>query len=127
MTALLVTALGLLAAKGLLSSFERNLAQLALTQIDDVELAAAADGDYAGSHSCFPVAAEVRVTLENHLIKEVVLIKHTNGQGKGAEIIPEMVIEAQTLEVDSVSGATYSSKVILLAIRDALLKAAPNS
>jgi uncharacterized protein with FMN-binding domain len=44
-------------------------------------------------------------------------------QGQGAEIIPEKVIEAQSLKVDSVSGATYSSKVILKAIQDAILKA----
>jgi uncharacterized protein with FMN-binding domain len=31
-----------------------------------------------------------------------------------------MVVEAQTLEVDIVSGATYSSKVILKAIEAAL-------
>jgi uncharacterized protein with FMN-binding domain len=30
------------------------------------------------------------------------------------------VIEAQSLQVDAASGATYSSKVILLAIGDAL-------
>ncbi|GAI95081.1 unnamed protein product, partial [marine sediment metagenome] len=30
------------------------------------------------------------------------------------------VVEAQTLQVDAVSGATYSSKVILKAIENAL-------
>jgi len=30
------------------------------------------------------------------------------------------VVEAQTLEVDAISGATYSSKVILKAIENAL-------
>lgn len=32
-----------------------------------------------------------------------------------------MVVEAQSLQVDAVSGATYSSKVILKAIEDALV------
>jgi uncharacterized protein with FMN-binding domain len=63
------------------------------------------------------------VTVKNHTIKKIELLKHKNGQGQGAEIIPDKVMEVQSLKVDSVSGATYSSKVILKAIQDALLKA----
>ncbi|MGB7604120.1 MAG: FMN-binding protein [Lutisporaceae bacterium] len=103
--------------------FEGNLKQLALSEISEVDLTALEDGDYIGSYSAFPVSAEVRVTIKNHTIKEIELLKHNNGQGQGAEIIPEMVIEAQSLNVDTVSGATYSSKVILKAIQDAILKA----
>ena len=55
-----------------------------------------------------------------HMIKEIELKKHDNGQGFPAEIIPGKVVEAQSLEVDIVSGATYSSKVILKAIENAL-------
>lgn len=39
-----------------------------------------------------------------------------------AESIPQMVIEAQSLEVNVVSGATYSSKVILKAIENAFIE-----
>jgi uncharacterized protein with FMN-binding domain len=49
-------------------------------------------------------------------------VKHVNGQGKPAEVITEKVIETQSLQVDVVSGATYSSKVILKAIENALAK-----
>ena len=48
------------------------------------------------------------------------MLEHKNGQGTPAEVIPEKVVETQTLEVDIVSGATYSSKVILKAIENAL-------
>lgn len=41
----------------------------------------------------------------------------SNGQGSGADVIPLRVVEAQSLNVDIVSGATYSSKIILLAIK----------
>ncbi len=47
------------------------------------------------------------------------LLKHTHGQGGAAEAIPGKVIEAQTLQVDTISSATYSSKVILKAIEQA--------
>jgi len=57
----------------------------------------------------------------NHLISDIRLIKHINGQGGAAEsIIPE-VIAAQSIEVDAITGATYSSEVILKAIEQSLL------
>ena len=120
---LLVLALGFITTKILLARFEGNLKQLALSEISDVDLAAAEDGIYIGSYSAFPVSAEVRVTIKNHIIIDIELLKPDTAQGQGAEIIPEKVIEAQSLKVDSVSGATYSSKVILKAIQDAILKA----
>ena len=67
------------------------------------------------------VAAEA--ALHNLLMQYEMLQNQKESQGQGAEIIPEKVIEAQSLKVDSVSGATYSSKVILKAIQDAILKA----
>lgn len=48
------------------------------------------------------------------------LVKHNHGKGASAEIITDKVTEAQSLDVDIVSGATSSSKVILKAIEDAL-------
>jgi uncharacterized protein with FMN-binding domain len=119
----LVLAIVFIAAKVFLAKSEANLEQLALLEIPDVDLASAKDGDYIGSYSAFPVSAEVKVIIKNHTIKEIELLKHNNGQGQGAEVIPDKVIEAQSLKVDSISGATYSSKVILKAIREALLKA----
>lgn len=50
------------------------------------------------------------------------MLEHQNGLGKKAGIINKSVIDNQTLKVDSVSGATVSSKVILKAIENALSK-----
>lgn len=119
----LVLAISFISAKLLFSKIEANLQSLAQSEIADVDLASAEDGVYTGSYTAFPISAEVKVTIENHAIKEIELIKHQTGQGQGAEVIPGKVVEAQTLKVDSISGATYSSKVILKAIRDALYKA----
>lgn len=122
-TVLLVLVLGFIAVKIVQIKLEANLIQLAHSEILDVNLASAEDGDYLGSYSVFPVSAEVRVTLKNHTISKIELLEHKNGQGQGAEIIPEKVAKAQSLKVDCVSGATYSSKVILKAIHNALLEA----
>ena len=108
---------------GAKSYIEASLVKLTETSIPDVDLSKIADGVYKGSHKVFPVEAEVRVTIENHKIIGIELVKHFNGQGTAAEVIPDRVTEAQSLKVDIVSGATYSSKVILKAIENALQSA----
>ncbi|MBP7072288.1 MAG: FMN-binding protein [Clostridia bacterium] len=108
---------------GAKSYIEASLVKLTETSIPDVDLSKVADGVYKGSHKVFPVEAEVRVTIENHKIIGIELVKHFNGQGTAAEVIPDRVTEAQSLKVDIVSGATYSSKVILKAIENALQSA----
>ncbi len=100
---------------------QESLNQLVKQPISDVDLENVENGTYDGSYSAFPVSVTVKVTVEDHAITAIVITKHDNGQGKPAEAIVEEVIDHQSLEVDVMSGATYSSKVILLAIRDALV------
>ncbi len=107
----------------IMTNATKNLENLADISIADVDLSAIPDGTYSGSYSAFPVAAEVEVTVRGGAITAVDLTKHDNGKGKDAEAIPSMVVGAQSLHVDMVTGATYSSKVILLAIEDALKSA----
>ncbi|MBP1745184.1 MAG: uncharacterized protein H6Q58_2162 [Firmicutes bacterium] len=105
-----------------LKAIEKNLNELANTRIVDVDISKSIDGVYTGSYEQFPVSAEVKVTIENQKITEIELIKHVTGKGAAAEAITGKVIETQSLDVDSISGATYSSKVILKAIQNALEK-----
>ncbi len=102
------------------SKLESNLDELNSLTIADVDLNSIEDGIYEGSYGSFPVSAIVEVTVKNHEIIEIKLTDHSNGQGQPAEVLPEKVVEAQSLEVDVVSGATYSSRVILKAIETAL-------
>ena len=55
-------------------------------------------------------------------ISNINILEHKNERGTPAEIIPKKVVDAQSLKVDVVSGATNSSKVILKAIENALTK-----
>lgn len=103
-------------------NIDKNLKQLSVMAIQEIDFTKLSDGVYEGSYQVFPVSVEVEVTINNHEIARIDLIKHSNGQGKPAEIITEKVIEAQSLKVDVISGATYSSKVILKAIENALIK-----
>jgi uncharacterized protein with FMN-binding domain len=94
--------------------------RLAGITVSDVNLAKIADGTYSGSCSVFPVSVEVSVTVKNRAITKIELDRHKHGQGAAAEVIPERVVKAQSLLVDTISGATYSSNVILKAIENAL-------
>ncbi len=122
---ILIGILVLLAVAGitgyiLFQNIEEDMASLDTAEIPAIDLTAVDDGVYEGAYKALPISVEVLVTVREHRITEIDLIKHTNGQGEAAEAITGSVVEAQSLQVDAVSGATYSSKVILLAIGDAL-------
>lgn len=99
-----------------------NLEALKSIEVKDTDISSLADGTYAGSYNAFPVTAEVSVTVNGHVITDIKIISHSHGPGHGADAITGEVVKAQSLDVDAVSGATMSSKVMLLAIEDALEK-----
>jgi uncharacterized protein with FMN-binding domain len=120
----LVAAAGIfIGVRSMLTQSEASFESLKNEGIAEVDLAAIDDGTYTGSYSAFPVTAEVSVTVKDHVITGIELLKHDNGQGAPAEVIPGKVVEAQSLQVDTVSGATHSSLVILKAIENALVGA----
>lgn len=80
------------------------------------------DGVYEGSYFLMPVKVEVRVKVESGRIQSIDLLKHFNGQGKPAEVLLDKIIEAQSVGIEVVSGATHSSVVILKAVENALNK-----
>ncbi len=98
-------------------NFNRRIEEMTVT---DVDLSMTADGKYIGAYILFPISARVEVTLEDSKIAAIEIVEHKNGRGAEAEAVVERVIEDQTLEVDAVTGATYSSKIILKAIEIAL-------
>jgi len=78
------------------------------------------DGKYNGNFDAVLVSANVEVTVKDHKMIEISIIEHKNDKGESAEVIIDQVIAKQSLAVDTVSGATNSSKVILKAIEIAL-------
>jgi uncharacterized protein with FMN-binding domain len=97
-----------------------QLSKLSKTPIGTIDLNTIPNGTYTGAYASFPVSVTLEVTILDHEITKITILKHDNGQGKPAEAIAEDVIEAQSLQVDVISGATYSSKVILKALENAL-------
>ena len=96
-------------------------------QLDAVAVVApeqVADGTYEGTAETPLVKVTVEVTVQDHAIREIKLLRHENGQGAPAEaMLPEM-LSRNTSEVDTISGATLSGKAIRAAVRDALAKGA---
>lgn len=88
----------------------------------EIDMSKVADGTYTGSSDCEVVQAEVEVTVKDHKITEVKLLRHVNGQGEKAEEIVNEMVKQNTYDVDGVSGATYSSNTIKHAVNVALQK-----
>lgn len=90
-------------------------------QIVNPDISKVADGTWIGEWKTSMINAQTAVTVEGGSITAIKLLKHEHGRGGPAEVIVERVCEKQTLEVEAVSGATGSSKVILKSIEQALL------
>ena len=103
--------------------YEANLEKLKALTIGNIDLLAVEDGSYTGAHKVFPIDVSVKVSVADHRMSDIVITKHKSGKGAPANAIVDRVLEHQSLQVDAIAGATYSSKVILKAIENALSKA----
>jgi uncharacterized protein with FMN-binding domain len=90
--------------------------------IADVPISTVGDGTYEGVFTTMLVTAKVQVTVTTGRLESVKVLEHRHGPGHGADAIVDRVIAAQSLNVDAISGATSSSKVMLKAIQSALEK-----
>jgi uncharacterized protein with FMN-binding domain len=88
--------------------------------IGEVDLQGLADGTYTGEVDAGLIRALVQVQVAGGRITAVTILEHDNGRGQAAEAVAYRVVEEQSLLVDTVSGATLSSKVILKAAERAL-------
>lgn len=91
--------------------------------ISDMNLA---DGTYEGTGRGFGGDIKVEVGVEDGKVANIEILDHDetkNIAGSALEEIPESIIDAQSVEIDNISGATISSKGIKAAVMDALTKA----
>ncbi len=67
---------------------------------------------------------KVEVTMDNDVIKSVVITEHHESAGisdPAIEKIPEEIVNTQSLDVDSISGATVTSNAIKEAVENAII------
>ena len=96
--------------------------QEALAKLQDVpvDMARVADGVYTAASDGGMVKVEVQVTVKDHGIADIRLVKHQNGLGKPAEAMLAEMVRLNTDQVDTVAGATASSLTIRNAVNQAL-------
>ncbi len=81
-----------------------------------------ADGTYMGTGTGYSGEIKVAVTVTDHKITDVKILSESDTDAffNKAKAVIDRVIETQSYDVDTISGATYSSKGILAAIKNAL-------
>lgn len=85
-----------------------------------------ADGTYTGEAQGYGGPVKMEVTIENGQITDCTVLsaeKEDTAYFDAAQGVIDEVLDEQTAEVDTVSGATFSSRGILGAVEDALEQA----
>lgn len=118
---LVVVVCGIAGAK-YLAEVNRYRKSVAEISISDVDIGGIPDGDYEGACDVGFIRAKVSVSVKNGRITDLRLLEHKNDRGAPAEKLVGDILSEQTLGVDTVAGATNSSKVIIKAVENALLR-----
>jgi uncharacterized protein with FMN-binding domain len=91
--------------------------------IGTVDLSVIPDGEYDGEFKYGNFVYKVKVTMEEHRIKQVAIVRNRkNAQALKAEDVVARVVQFQTLQVDPVPGTGNASRVLLKAIEKALVQ-----
>ena len=81
------------------------------------------DGVYRGSAQGFKSTITVEVTVAKGALTQVEVVEHDDTPAiaqKALDQIPHSIVEAQSWEVEAVSGATRTSEGIMTAVKNAL-------
>lgn len=90
--------------------------------VDQVDMAQVSDGEYIGFCQNKLLFAVVRVEVSAHQIESIDVLEHKKTYLGYARQIAEAVTEANSLDVDAITGATYTSDTVKMAVFDALTK-----
>ena len=112
---ILFTALIFMEMSKVANNINKTLDAINYLEINKVE-----DGIYFGEKDTPLVKVSVKVSVINHTLESIEIIRHENGIGKKAENIVNDMLEHNKIDVDDVAGASLSSKVIKVAVNNAL-------
>lgn len=82
-----------------------------------------ADGTYEGSANGFSGKIKVSVVIKNQTIRSINILSNSDDEAffnRAKEGVTASILAKQSTDVDTVSGATYSSRGIINAVKDAL-------
>ena len=80
------------------------------------------DGEYYGVGEGYRGDITVVVTVRNHTLTSIVVSDYSDDDGffRKAKVILDSILKTQSTDVDTVSGATFSSNGLIEAVQDAL-------
>lgn len=106
------------------SESDSSLAEIAAVQ----DASAYKDGTYYGTGKGFAGTMKVKVDISGGKIASISIVSTKDGDSyvKSASSLLDTIVEKQSTNVDTVSGATFSSRGIIAAVRSALSQAAVN-
>lgn len=90
--------------------------------IDDFDLSKIKDGEYTYRYGKIPVIADVKVIVRDNEIMSITMIEQSSGPGYEALEVIDRILIQQKPDVVAVTGATTSSKVIMIAVKKALME-----
>ena len=99
-------------------------------KVAENENVTAKSGKYEGVGQGLNGDVKVEITYEDGKIKDVEIVEHKESEGiadPALEQIPEKIVEEQNINIDTISGATYTSKAIIDAVKAALESAGANT
>lgn len=109
---------------GVMIWITRGLSTYEKMVIGNVDLSKVPDGTYQGTFKGGRFSNTLKVTVKDHKITRITIVKDEQfGRSKVSGELFDRVVAAQSLKVDTVSGATVSSKAYLKALENALNKA----
>lgn len=118
--ALLLVILILVVFISLFFAMGRQVNRLEEQDFSQVDVAGLPDGIYQGSVSTLLVTACVEVPVQGGRIQDVKLLEHRHGPDHGTEVMAESIVQANSPDVDDISGSTASSVVVRSAVLEAL-------
>lgn len=112
-----------LAIAGAAFYLTRGIEAGAEIEISNVDLTTVEDGEYEGSYNSGRWTNEVRVSVKDHRITGIAVVKDvTFPKQEVTHQLVQRVMDAQSVDVDAVSGATVTCNAYLKAIENALRK-----
>ncbi len=100
-----------------LNAYQKSVSEITFSEIN---LDAVSDGEYIGECNVGYIYAKVKVMVNNGVISNITILQHRNERGQAGEYVVEEILSKQLINVDAISGATNSSKVIKKAVENAL-------
>ena len=89
----------------------------------DVDVSSVPDGTWPGEYRIEESSARVEVVVSGGTMTDIRILEHQHVRGGAGEGVTDRILDEQSVDVDGMSGATLSSRVIQKAVEVALADA----